>query len=43
MASTLKVTDIAYPGSANTAITINANDSVSMNGGVVSPQTGACL
>jgi hypothetical protein len=40
MASTIKVTDIAYPGSANTAITINANDSVSMNGGVVSPQTG---
>jgi hypothetical protein len=40
MASTIKVTDIAYPGSANTAITINANDSVSINGGVVSPQTG---
>jgi hypothetical protein len=40
MASTLKLTDIAYPGSANTAITINADDSVSMNGGVVSPQTG---
>jgi hypothetical protein len=40
MASTIKVTDITYPGSANTAITINADDSVSIGGGVISPQTG---
>jgi hypothetical protein len=40
MASTLKVTNIAYPGSANTAITINADDSVGIVGGNLSPYTG---
>jgi hypothetical protein len=40
MASTLKLTDIAYPGSANTAITINADDSVGIVGGNLSPYTG---
>jgi hypothetical protein len=40
MASTIKVTDIAYPGSANTAITINSNDSVGIVGGNLSPYTG---
>jgi hypothetical protein len=40
MASTIKVTDITYPGSANPALTINADDSVSIGGGVISPQTG---
>ena len=40
MTSIVKVANIAYPGSANTALTINANDSVSIGGGVISPQTG---
>ncbi len=45
MASKLKLTELLYPTSTTPAITINADDSVtiptlSMNGGALSPQTG---
>jgi hypothetical protein len=40
MASTLKVTDIQHPSSGTPAITVGSNNSVSIVGGALSPQTG---
>jgi len=40
MASTLKVTDIQHPSSDVAAITIGSDNSVSIVGGALSPQTG---
>jgi hypothetical protein len=40
MASTLKVTDIQHPSSGVSAITVGSDNSVSIVGGALSPQTG---
>jgi len=40
MASTLKVTDIQHPSSGTPAITVGSDNSVSIVGGALSPQTG---
>jgi hypothetical protein len=40
MASTLKVTDIQHPSSGVSALTVGSDNSVSLVGGALSPQTG---
>jgi hypothetical protein len=40
MASTLKVTDIQHPSSGVSALTVGSDNSVSIVGGALSPQTG---